>query len=157
MIEDGRYVGFNRKPLELLGYVLCEKVNDSYVKKARILIAKNGTKSIIGRERLSTMRYKLVSEDELKVNALETEIGLSAETKQFIKEFPKLFERKGKMKNHQVRINFKPCAKITQQEGRRTPNQLQKAVDEEIGRLLKEGHIEKSMNQKMTFSFNQQR
>ena len=42
-----------------------------------------------------------------------------------------------------MRINFKPGAKITQQKGRRTPIQLQKAVDEEIGRLLKESQIEK--------------
>ena len=34
-------------------------------------------------------------------------------------------------------------AKLTQQKGRRIPIQLQKAVDEEISRLLKEGHIEK--------------
>ena len=47
------------------------------------------------------------------------------------------------MKNHKVRINFKTDAKITQQKGRRIAIQLQKAVDEEIGRLLKEGHIEK--------------
>ena len=42
MIENGRYVDFNGKPVKLLGYVFCElQVNDSYTKKARILIAKN--------------------------------------------------------------------------------------------------------------------
>ena len=51
MVESERYVDFNGKPLPLLGYVFCElQVNDSYLKKARILIAKKGTKSIIGRE-----------------------------------------------------------------------------------------------------------
>ena len=104
---------------------------------------KTGTKSIIGREWLSTLRYKLVPEGELEVNVIDKESELSAETKQFVKELPKLFERKGKIKNHQVRINFKPGAKITQQKGKRITIQLQKAVDEEISRLLKEGHIEK--------------
>ena len=47
-----------------------------------------------------------------------------------------------------VRIKFKPGAKKTQQKGRRIPIQLQKAVDEEIGRLLKEGHIEKTNEMK---------
>ena len=57
MIEDERYVDFNGKPLKVLGYVFCElQVNDSYVKKARILFAKTGTKPIIGREWLSTLR-----------------------------------------------------------------------------------------------------
>ena len=136
MIENERYVDFNGKPLKLLGYVFCElQVNDSYVKKARILIAKKGTKSIIGREWLSTLRYKLVPEGDLKVNAIEKEIELSAETKQFVKELPKVIERKCKMNNHQLRINFKPGAKITQLKGRRIPIQLQKAVDEEISRF----------------------
>ena len=80
----------------------------------------------------------------MKVNTIESKKSeLSAETKQLTEEFPKLFERNGKLKNHQVRVNFKPVAKITQQKGRRIPIQLQNAVDEEIGRLLKEGHIEK--------------
>ena len=38
---------------------------------------------------------------------------------------------------------MKDNAKITQQKGRRIPIQLQNQVDEEINKLLKEGHIEK--------------
>ena len=38
---------------------------------------------------------------------------------------------------------MRPEAKTTQQKGRRIPIQLQKAVDEEIKSLLKDGHIEK--------------
>ena len=142
IVKGERYVDFNGKPLQLLGYVFCElQVNDVYIKKARVLIAKNGTKPIIGREWLTTLKYK--QKGELDVNSIEKEKDLSAETKQFVKEFPKLFERRGKVKNHKVRINFKTDAKITQQKGRRIPIHLQKAVDEDIGRLLKEGHIEK--------------
>ena len=71
MIEDERYVDFSGKPLKLMGYVFCElRVNDSYVKKTRILLAKPGTKSIIGREWLSTLRYKLVAEGELEENSI---------------------------------------------------------------------------------------
>ena len=146
MVENERYVDFNGKPLHLLGYVFCElQVNDSYVKKARILIAKKGTKSIIGREWLSTLNYQVAPEQkgEFEVNSIEKDQELSVETKQFVKEFPKLFERRGKVTNHKVKINFKADAKITLQKGRRIPIQLQKAVDKEIGRLLKEGHIEK--------------
>ena len=96
MIKNERYVDFNGKPFKLLGYVICElQVNGKCIKKARILIAKNGTKSIIGREELSTVRYNLVPEGELEVNVVDKESELRAETKQFVKEFPKLFERKG--------------------------------------------------------------
>ena len=80
---------------------------------------------------------------EFEVNSIEKDQELSVETKQFVKEFPKLFERRGKVTNHKVKINFKSDSKICQQKGRRVSIQLQKAVDEEIGRFLKEGHIEK--------------
>ena len=62
--------------------VFCElQVNESYVRKARILIAQNGSKSIIGREWLSTLRYKLESEQgKLIVNSIEKEQELSEET-----------------------------------------------------------------------------
>ena len=51
MIEAESYVDFNGNSLNLLGYVFCEiQVGNQYIKKARILIAKKGTKSIIGRE-----------------------------------------------------------------------------------------------------------
>ena len=154
MVESERYVDFNGKPLQLLGYVFCElQVNESYIKKARILIAKKGTKSIIGREWLSTLNYQVVPEQkgELEVNSIKKHQEISVETKHFVKEFPKLFERRGKVTNHEVKINFKADAKITQQKGRRIPIQLQKAVDKEIGKLLKEGHIKKSTKQKMTY------
>ena len=54
-----------------------------------------------------------------------------------------MFERQGKLKNYQVKINLKPNAKITQQKGRRVPVQSKKSVYAEVTRLLKEGHIEK--------------
>ena len=53
-----------------------------------------------------------------------------------------MFERRGKVKNHKVKISFKADAKITQQKRGRIPIQLQKAVDEETSSLLK-GHFEK--------------
>ena len=145
MIEGKRYVDFNGKPLQLLGYVFCElQVNDSYIRKARILIARSGAKSIIGREWLTTLRYKLEPEKgELEVNSIEKENELSPETKQLVREFPKLFKRQGKVNNYKIKFNLKPESEVTQQKGRRIPIQLQKAVDDEIKRLLEEGHIEK--------------
>ena len=57
MIEGERYVVFNGKLLQLLGYVFCELLaNDSYIRKTRTLIARSGANSIIGREWLTTMQ-----------------------------------------------------------------------------------------------------
>ena len=44
LIKEEKYVDFNGKPLNLLGYVFCElQVGDSYVKKARVPVARKGT------------------------------------------------------------------------------------------------------------------
>ena len=86
MVKSDRYVDFNGKPLQLLGYVCCElQANDSYINKARILIAKKCTKSIIGREWLCTLNYQVVSEQkgELEVNSIEKDQEICLETKQF--------------------------------------------------------------------------
>ena len=61
-------------------------------------------------------------------------------------QFPSLFTRQGHICDHAVKIEFRPGAKVTQQKGRRVPIQLQDAVQEEIERLLKEGHIERVTN-----------
>ena len=107
MIEGEKYVDFNGKPLKLLGYVFCElqQVGNQYIKKARILIAKKGTKSIIGREWLCTLRYRFTPVDggELELNSVRKDEELSAEAKQLSNEFPDLFKRNGKLKNHQTK------------------------------------------------------
>ena len=72
-IEGERLVDFIRKPLQLLEYVFCElQVNEGYFRKARTLIARSGTKSIIGSEWLTTLRYTLEPEKGvLEVNSIE--------------------------------------------------------------------------------------
>ena len=146
MIEGKKYVDINGKLLNLLGYLLCElQVGNQYIKKARILIAKKETMSIIGREWLSTLRYRFtpVNEGELEVISVEKDEELSAEAKKLSKELPDLFKRNGRIQNHKVKINLKSDAKISLQKGRRIPIQLQNAVDAEIKRLLKDDDIEK--------------
>ena len=58
-------------------------------------------------------------------------------------QFSELFTRQGQLIDHEVKIEFKPYAKITQQKGSRVPVQLQDAVQNEVERLLNEGHIER--------------
>ena len=65
------------------------------------------------------------------------------EVQQLVGEFPKLFKRKGRSKNYEIKIKMKDDLRITQQKGRRIQIQLQNQVDKEIEKLLKEGHIEK--------------
>ena len=102
-VDDEKYVDFNGKSLNILGYVFCElQVGNQYVRKARILVARQGVKSIIGREWLSTLKIEIApksqDKDEYIVNSIEKEEceKQSDETKMFVKNFQNYFREKGK-------------------------------------------------------------
>ena len=60
MIEGERYVDYDKKPLELLGYQFVRlKIAGITVSKARVLVAPNSGKSIVGRDWLVALRYKI--------------------------------------------------------------------------------------------------
>ena len=157
MIGGERYVDYNRKPLKLLGYHFVRlEVAGVTVSKARVLVAPNSGKSIVGRDWLVALRYKItqpIERGECEVNQsvnsdnfnreVNPENQQSPQVQQLQREFPKLFKRKGRVKNYEIKTTMKDDANITQQKGRRIPIQLQNQVDEEINKLLKEEHIEK--------------
>ena len=63
--EDEEHVDFNKRKLNLLGYVVCQlEVGDSKLQKARILVAERGAKSLIGRDWLNAFNYKFVSPNQ---------------------------------------------------------------------------------------------
>ena len=102
MIKGKKYVDFNGKQLNLLGYVFCQlQVGDQFIKKARILVTSKGSRSIIGRQWLSMLRYKFepVIESKLEENSIEKDEELCEETKKFASDFKNLFTRNGKVKN----------------------------------------------------------
>ena len=55
--EDEKYVDFNKRPVNLLRYIFCElEVGGKYISKARTLVARPGTKSIVGRDWLNYLQ-----------------------------------------------------------------------------------------------------
>ena len=56
-------------------------------------------------------------------------------------EFPDLFERRGKVKQHKIHARLHKDTVVKQQKGRRVPIQLQDAVNKKVSRLIQEGHI----------------
>ena len=158
MIDQERYVDYNKRPLELLGYQFVRlEVAGVTVSKARVLVAPNSGMSIIGRDWLIALRYKItqpIERGECNVNTKFTECAeavneispeekISPEVQQIMREFPELFKRKGRVKDYEKKIDMKENAKILQQKRRRIPIQLQEQVDKEIEKLLKDGHIER--------------
>ena len=157
-IDQERYVDYNKRPLELLGYQFVRlELAGVTVSKARVLVAPNSGKSIIGRDWLIALRYKItqpIERGECNVNTKFTEYAeavneispeekISPEVQQIMREFPELFKRKARVKDYEIKTDMKENAKITQQKGRRIPIQLQEQVDKEIEKLLKDGHIER--------------
>ena len=62
-------------------------------------------------------------------------------TKEMKLEFPDLYERRGKVKQHKIHARLHKDTVVKQQKGRRVPIQLQDALNKEISRLIQEGHI----------------
>ena len=111
----------------------------------------------MGRDWLVALRYKLTQlierreckTNKQKVNFKESICEISLEEKrnpealQLVRELPKLFKRKGRVKYYEIiKIKMENDAKIIQQKGRRVPIQYQTHVAKAIDNLLKEGHIE---------------
>ena len=75
-------------------------VGEQYINKARILVAKKGTKLIIEREWLSMLRYKFtpVIEGEWEVDSVKKDEELSAGAKQLVVNFQNCSEEKEESK-----------------------------------------------------------
>ena len=152
MIDNERIVDFNEKPLPLLGYMFVSlQVNGVRVSKAKVLVARKGTKPIVGRDWLTALRYKIIhatEEGENSINCVseekvKPEFELSAEVKQLRAEFPDLFERRGCVNNNSIKIDIKEGTRVTQQKGRRIPIQLQEHLIKRLVIYLKKDTLKK--------------
>ena len=74
-------------------------------------------------------------------NSSDSVEGLPGLQTYFCKLFPNLFTRIGKILNAKVKAEFFDPLKPIQETGRRVPISLQDKVEEEIARLINEGHI----------------
>ena len=141
MIDDERYVDFNRRPLPLLGYMFVSvQVGKTRMSKKRVLVAKKGAKSIVGRDWLTALRYKIeqpMTQGENTLNcfsceSVDSEIRLNPDAELLVEEFPNLSKRRGRVNNYKIKIDMKDGTRATQRKGRRIPLQLQDQVDKEI-------------------------
>ncbi len=58
-------------------------------------------------------------------------------------QFKTLFSENKTVKNFEYNVQFKRDMTVTQQKGRRVPIHIQKAVEKEVNKLVKGGHLEK--------------
>ena len=149
------YVDYSGRPLNLLGFTTVDvKVGKKKIKKARVVITRDGKKSLIGRDWLISLNFTVAdtnnkSEYNNSINNISSnktkieKIELSPELKRIKQKFPEISSRQGKIVGHTIPIEIKEGAKATQQKGRRALLLLRKAVDAEIKNLINSGHIER--------------
>ena len=75
MVEEEKYVDSNCKRLNFLGYVFCQlQVGEKFIKKAKILVATEWTKSIVGKEWLTTLKFVMVQNPRQEIIVIEKEV-----------------------------------------------------------------------------------
>ena len=138
-----QYVDYNNKPLNLLGFMTAEvKVIRKTIKNARIVITRDGKRSLIGRDWLNQLNFRMgEANGNSEYSNIIQNISERQDSEKLKEKFPKLLRRQGKIKGYKNKCEFKKDVIIIQQKGRRMPLQLQEAVEAEIDKLLKEGHI----------------
>ena len=126
------------------------KVGKRTIINVRIVITRDGKRSLIGRDWLHQINFRV---REANWNSEYSNIIQNISERQDIEKLRaklhKLFSRQGKIKGYKIKCEFKKEAIITQQKGRRIPLQPQEwsrgvedsAVEAEIDKVLKEGHI----------------
>ena len=140
MPKSEQYVDYNNKPLNLLGSTNVNvKVGKRTIKNAKIVISRDGKRSLIGRDWLNQLIYRVGAANGT-VEYPESICHNSEEQniEQFKRKFPELFSRQGKIEGYKIKCDFRKDATIIQQKGRRIPLQLQDTVEDEIEKVLKE-------------------
>ena len=109
MSRSEKYVDYDNQPLNLVRFITADvQVGRKKVKNARIVITRNGQRSLIGRDWLDQLNFRLGeanknSEYNNDVNNINNQNINSEKIKQ---TFPNLFIRKGKLKGHQIKSEF---------------------------------------------------
>ena len=122
--EEEKYVNYKKRPVNLLGYIFCElKVGDKYIRKARMLVARPGAKSIVGRDWLNYSQYSTEATKKSKtcnsvilVNS-KTNKAIGKWTNEMKLEFLELFERRGKIIYHKNHATLHEGTELKQQKG----------------------------------------
>ena len=128
--KDEKYVDNNKKPVNLLGYICELEVGDEYIRKARILVARPGAKSIVGRDWLNYLQYRIEPKSKFSnsINCISKTLQTCPLVKEMQAEFLDLFARQGRIKHHKILARLHEGTVIKQQKGRRVPIQLQEYV-----------------------------
>ena len=121
-IPEGEiYTDYNKKKLDLLGVLYGRvKVGEKCIEQARILVAKEGVKALIGRDWLKQLQYEITPDqwgmERSIMRIMET--VMNEEGQKVSENFPDLFTREGRINKFKISTQFLPSMKPSQQRGR---------------------------------------
>ena len=97
MPEGEVYTDYNRKRLDLMGVLYCNvKVGKKSIKRARILVAREGVKALIGRDWLNQLQYEITpSQNEMEESVMRVvdQDEMNEDGRKVIEKFPALCTR----------------------------------------------------------------
>ena len=126
---------YNNKPLNLLGFMTAEvKVGRKTIKTARIVITRDGKRSLIGRDWLNQLNFRVgeTNGNSEYSNNIQN-ISERQDMEKLKEKFPKLFSRQGKIKGHKIKCEFEKEAINTQQKGRRDRQAAERKPNSQSG------------------------
>ena len=141
------FVDYNKRPVNLMGYTFCElEVDGKYIRKAKILVARPGAKSIVDSHWLNYLHYPIEPKEKDKlfnstnfVNNKPNEL-VRKWTEEMQMEISRSFRTKWQEKTPQeIRKALWRYSETTERLPRNIP--LQESVNKEVDRLIPEGHI----------------
>ena len=112
MPKSEEYVDYNGRPLNLLGYPTVDvKVEKQTKKQARVVIAREGKKSLIGRDWLANLNFRVAESNENNeykksinnVNTKTNKTEKSSELKRIEEKFPNIFKRPDRVVGHKTK------------------------------------------------------
>ena len=150
--DDTAFQDYGNNPLKLIGTMSVILESNGWKVDAQIKVVAGNRPSINGRDLLPQLGLQLVQQtpgdqimsiDEEPKEESGQEGELDSWQSYFSKQFSNLFKRVGKIKTYKVQAEIFEILTTIQQKGRRVQITLQENVCTEIGKLLKQCHIEK--------------
>ena len=139
---------FANEPITVIGMIQAPIESKGWrIEYAEFVVVKDGLKPLIGRDLFEALgisvTQSLCSNEGSMVNTTTTQCPLKP---RIANRLPQLISRIVRSKIHIVKSKFHKNFQPKHQKGRRVPINLQDRVNNEIKKLLEEGHIEKLNN-----------
>ena len=138
---------FSNEPINVTGMIQAPIASNGWrLEEAEFVVVRDGLKPLIGRDLFDALRISVTQTLKYESSMVNTITSQCPFKTRIAKKFPQLITRIGRSKIDIVKSKFHRNFQPKHQKGRGVPINLQERVNNEIKKLLEEGHIEKMNN-----------